>query len=146
MNWKKLCGMRLVFVSMATLRAATLPFIDYGNVWQYRIGTNEASAPVTDWRTNGDYTGWSAPVPTPIGYGEAAIVTTIPGSAATTPTWLCIFMRRSFVVTNPASISSLNLSINIDDGYIVWLHGTEVARTNVNLPSGQPTIDRKSVV
>ena len=83
-------GLVLLTVAAPT-HAATVNFVGYGSAWNFRLGTNEASSPVTTWRTNLDNTGWSAPAATPIGYGEAAIVTPIPGSAATTPNWLSVF-------------------------------------------------------
>ena len=55
-------------------------------------------------------------MPTPIGYGTPAPVTFIPESDEITPNWLCVFMRRTFVVTNPAAVANATLSINIDDG------------------------------
>ncbi len=43
-----------------------------------------------------------------------------------------IFLRRNFVVSNPATISSLTLRELIDDGFIVWINGVVVQRYNVN--------------
>lgn len=128
----------LLLAAMTTAQAATVSFVDYGSQWRYRLGTNEASSPVTTWRTNQDDTGWSAPAATPIGYGETGLATTIPSSSTTTPTWLCVFTRRTFVVSNPADVVSATLSINIDDGHIAWINGTEVGRYNV--PGGTPSI------
>ncbi len=138
------CGW-LLLAAVLPLQAATINYIDYGSLWPYRIGTNEASAPTYDWRTNLNLnTGWSAPVVTAIGYGSPVPATVIPGSATTTPTWLCIFMRKTFVVANPSNLSDLTLSINIDDGYVVWINGTEVGRTN--MPAGEPTIASAALV
>ena len=124
-------------------QAATVSLLGFGNAWPYRLGTNEASADPTTWRTNSDTVGWSLPVATPLGYGDPVPVTLIPGSTATTPNWLCIFMRRTFDVANPAALANLTLSINIDDGYVVWINGTEVGRFNV--PAGAPTIAMAAV-
>ena len=132
-----------LLVAVGPVQAATVSYFDNGSSWRYRLGTNEASTPVTDWRTNANDTGWSLPVATPIGYGDPVPVTIIPGSSATTPTWLCIFMRRTFVVASPASVSAVTLSINIDDGYIAWINGVEVGRYNV--PAGEPTIATAAV-
>jgi hypothetical protein len=140
MKCKKLwCVWLLLVLVVAPSQAATVDYFSYGSPWRFRLGTNEASSPVTTWRTNLDDTGWSAPVPTAIGYGAPVPTTIIPGSSATTPNWLCVFMRRTFVVSNPANISSLTLSINIDDGYVVWINGVEVT-PRYNMPGGEPTI------
>src|SRR5207253_324989 len=46
----------------------------------------------------------------------------------------CIFLRKTFVITNTADVSSMNLSALCDDGYIAWINGVEVAR--YNMPAG----------
>ena len=48
-----------------------------------------------------------------------------------------IFVRCPFTVSNPATVTSLSLPVRYDDGFIVWLNGTEVARRNA--PAGVPT-------
>ncbi len=123
-----------------SLHGATESYIDFGAPWRFKLGTNEASSPdLTAWRLLGfnDST-WSSPAPTPIGYGDPIPATVVTNSNLTTPNWLCLFMRRTFVVNNPAALSSVLLSINIDDGYVVWINGTEVGR--FNMPGGEPTI------
>jgi len=142
MKLKNLSCVWLVLALVAPVQAATINYVDYGSQWRFRLGTNEASSPVSAWRTNLDDTAWSAPSATPIGYGEAAVVTPVRASS-TTPTYLSIFLRRTFVVTNPGSVSGLTLSVNIDDGYIVWINGIEVGR--YNMPSGEPSIATAAV-
>ncbi|HEU0011851.1 MAG TPA: lamin tail domain-containing protein [Verrucomicrobiae bacterium] len=140
----RIVGLGFALAVAASAQAASVTYFGYGSAWPFRLGTNEASAPdPTTWRTNLDTTGWSLPVTTPIGYGDPVPVTIIPGSAATTPNWLCIFMRRTFVVANPAALANATLSINIDDGYVVWINGTEVGRFNV--PAGALTIASAAV-
>src|SRR5258705_382668 len=115
MKFKKLwCVWLLLVLVVAPIQAASVNYFSYGSPWRFRLGTNEVSSPIANWRTNSDDTGWSAPVPTPIGYGDPVPTTIIPGSSATTPNWLCVFMRPPFVASTPASISGLTLSINID--------------------------------
>ena len=137
------CVWLLLAAVVLPAQAATVNYFSYGSPWRFRLGTNEASSPITDWRTNSNDTGWSAPVPTPIGYGDPVPATIVPGSGTTSPTWLCVFMRRTFVVSNPANVSGLTLSINIDDGYVAWINGVEVGRYNV--PAGPPTIATAAV-
>ncbi|HEY0549348.1 MAG TPA: hypothetical protein VGF13_07065, partial [Verrucomicrobiae bacterium] len=138
MKFNRLWCVWLLFAVVAPAQAATVNYFSYGSPWRFRLGTNEASVPISDWRTNSNDDGWSLPVPTPIGYGTPAPVTFIPESDEITPNWLCVFMRRTFVVANPAAVASATLSINIDDGYIVWINGTEIT-PRYNMPSGEPT-------
>lgn len=42
-----------------------------------------------------------------------------------------VYLRRSFVVADPAAFASLTLREVIDDGFIVWINGVEVQRYNV---------------
>jgi len=48
--------------------------------------------------------------------------------------YTCVFLRKSFVVTNAAASGSVTVEVAGDDGFIVWLNGVEVGRTN--MPSG----------
>jgi hypothetical protein len=138
MKFNRLWCVWLLFAVVAPVQAATVNYFSYGSPWRFRLGTNEASAPVTTWRTNFNDEGWSLPVPTPIGYGAPAPVTFIPESDEILPPWQCVFMRRTFVVTNPAAVASATLTINIDDGYVVWINGTEIT-PRYNMPGGEPT-------
>ena len=99
--------------------------------WHYRLGSSEASSPVTAWRTNDfveDGT-WSVGS-LPLGYAtaindpnnyEGTLVTTVP--ATTT----CVYLRRTFVLTNRLVYSALTVSGFADDGVVVWINGRELA-------------------
>ena len=41
-------------------------------------------------------------------------------------TYSTIFFRRTFTVTNPAQISALDLQVDYDDGFVVWINGEKV--------------------
>jgi hypothetical protein len=45
------------------------------------------------------------------------------------------YHRKTFVVADPAQFNRLDLTIRIDDGFVVWINGTEVGRYNV--PAGE---------
>ncbi len=104
-----------------------------GSSWKYFIGTQEASTPDTSaWRAidfNDD--NWSSGA-APVGYGEPDIQTVLPSSAA--GNYLSAFFRKTFVVADPADVSSLELVIRFDDGIVVWINGVEIGRDNV--PAG----------
>jgi hypothetical protein len=46
------------------------------------------------------------------------------------------YVRLPFTVANPAEFSTLTLRMKYDDGFVVYLNGTEVARRNI--PAGTP--------
>ena len=45
-----------------------------------------------------------------------------------------VFLRKTFVVANIATVAGLQLTARSDDGFIAWINGTEVAR--FNMPPG----------
>ncbi|MGC3959053.1 MAG: hypothetical protein QM813_14255, partial [Verrucomicrobiota bacterium] len=112
-----------------------------GATWRWRKGTNEVSTPTTAWRTNGfNDAAW----PTgnaPFHYGanasggdDALLTGTI--LAGMSNSYRGVFLRRAFVVTNLTTVANVQLVADYDDGFIAWINGVEIARTNVN---GQPT-------
>ncbi len=115
------------------------------SAWRYFVGTNEASTPNTAWRTNGfpDATWQSGSAP--VGYPsagatglEATIQTTLPTSAA--GGYTCVFLRKTFVVNNPADFTALTLRVQYDDGYAAWVNGTEIGRAGVLDPLTYTTL------
>jgi len=47
------------------------------------------------------------------------------------PGYVSVYMRKAFMVTNPAAVTSLTFQMYADDGYVAYLNGTEVARIRV---------------
>ncbi|MBN1674129.1 MAG: fibronectin type III domain-containing protein [Kiritimatiellae bacterium] len=110
--------------------ATTLDGIGGESVWRYRKGTAEASNPATAWRGVGfDDSRWAQGA-MPIGYSGSAVsfgteLTDMRGN------YSCVFLRRSFTVAEPAAVSGLQVRADYDDGFVMWINGTEVARVNV---------------
>jgi hypothetical protein len=107
--------------------------------WKLFKGRSEASTPdTTAWRTIGfDDAAWT-PAPAPFWYGDV-----LPGGTQLTDMlnqYTCLFLRRTFVVTNLADFSTLRLGARCDDGFIAWINGVEVRRYNV--PSGNLAYNR----
>ncbi|MBN1671469.1 MAG: lamin tail domain-containing protein [Kiritimatiellae bacterium] len=99
-----------------------------GDTWRYRKGTSEASDPVWAWTRLGfDDSGWSTGA-TPIGYGDGPYATTLDDMRGNYTT---VYLRREFLVDQPARVSELRLDALVDDSFIIWLNGEELARTNV---------------
>ncbi|MBN1669646.1 MAG: lamin tail domain-containing protein [Kiritimatiellae bacterium] len=106
-----------------------------GAEWHYRRGTAEASDPVGAWRRAGfDDSGWAV-APAPFGYGALAYGTTLSDMRNS---YTCVFLRRTFSVQSTARISALNLDVDYDDGFVMWLNGREIARVNVPGTAGDP--------
>lgn len=101
------------------------------SVWQFRKGGSEASSPTTAWRTVGfDATaaGFAAAA-APFWYGDVR-----PGGTTLADMqngYTCVFLRRTFMIGNASQVNSMRLRAFIDDGFVAWINGVEVARTNV---------------
>lgn len=101
-----------------------------GSVWSYQVPTHE----IVNWnQPSFTDTGWSKG-PCQIGYGDGDEATII-GAASNLIT--AVYLRRSIVLEDAASINSLDLQLLRDDGAIVYLNGTEILRSN--MPTGTPT-------
>lgn len=103
---------------------------DSDSAWHYRKGTSEASTPTTAWRKLGfeiDAT-WQIGH-TPIGYGDGDDNTSLDDMRNGYST---VFLRHGFTLANPDIPDSLELRLYVDDGAIVWINGTEVARRHVS--------------
>ena len=109
------------------------PTLARGALWRYRKGTAEASTPATAWREVAfDDAGW-AEGPAPIGYGTPAQGGTVLSDMRYNYT--SVFLRRTLNVDDPTLVGAIELEVDYDDGFILWINGREVARVNV---AGEP--------
>jgi hypothetical protein len=129
--------MRVIFVCLLllamTVRAEVL--FERGAAWGWRPGATEASSPVSAWRlanfNDADFT----PTAAPFWYGDPFAGGTLISGMQNV--YASIFLRRKFVITNVADIQALQLGAIVDDGFVVWINGTEVQR--VNMPGATGT-------
>lgn len=112
-------------VPTAPATAATLSLIPTSATWRY---DNSGADLGTAWRsTTYSDSSWKSGSGK-LGTGDGDEDTDI-GAAQRTA-----YFRGSFTVDDPSSYSNLVLALNRDDGAVVYLNGTEVARSN--MPSG----------
>ena len=119
------------FVGWSKTGNATITNIHKGDSWSY---WDRGSLDNTDWKT-GSISEW-AEGPTPLGYGKGSIVTTISygeDSSQKYPTYY--FRKNLFVESDIENISSLTLDFTADDGFVVYVNGTEAYR--YLLPEGE---------
>jgi hypothetical protein len=114
----------VLFCLQATALADVL--VPQNASWKYTKGT----APIaSQWKDAGfNDTAWPS-APAPFYYGEALTGGTVLPDMRNNYT--TIYLRRSFNLPDASSIDRLALRAFIDDGYIVWINGVEVARFNV---------------
>ena len=112
------------------------PLFDSTTGWRYFRGTRSPS------RTGGTATlAWSTPTfrdsfwgdgEMPIGYDldnptiESRLKTNFTEMQGS---YVSLFLRKGFTVENPEEFSNLLLSIDYDDGYIAFLNGIEIGRS-----------------
>ena len=120
-----------VFAIICCLQTAVLAqlLVPQKASWKYAKGTAAPSSPATAWRELAfNDAGWLTGA-APIYYGEnlgAGTVLSDMRNGYTT-----FYARKTFSVANASTIDRLALRVFIDDGYVVWINGQEVARYNV---------------
>lgn len=113
-----------------------VPEADFG--WSYFKGTQEASNPVTDWRLSNfiEDANWLTGQ-TPLGYGDGDDLTVLEDMRFN---YSSVYLRNTFTIDPTLLLpETLLLRLYVDDGAVVWINGTEVARFSV--PSGQLDFD-----
>ena len=98
------------------------------SVWKYLDngsdqGTNWIAASFND-------SAWASG-PAELGYGDGGEATVVAGGP-TNNYYITTYFRRTFVVSNAASYSSLQINVRRDDGAVVYLNGVETGRYNMS--------------
>jgi hypothetical protein len=95
--------------------------IKKGSDWKYIIPSSEIGS---SWRNAGfDASSWSTG-PSGFGYGDNDDATVLNNI-------LSVFIRKEFIITNLQDITELVLSIDYDDGFVAYINGHEIARSNL---------------
>jgi hypothetical protein len=130
-----LMGWLTLLSSQAQAQGLTDTLVSSNSTWRFFRGTNEASVPPTEWRTNTfDDATWET--------GEApfyyfATNATFAGGTLLSDmrsNYTCIFMRQTFVLTNVGQYIGLTNRPWADDSFILWLNGVEVDRLRIGSP------------
>ena len=125
MKLKPFSTATLVLVAGAWLaseaNAATL--FSRGAKWSYYKGNDHPSGGDLEWtEPEFDDSDWPSGA-SPIRYGDGNGGTVLGDMRNTYST---MFFRRTFTVANPAQISALDLLVDYDDGFVVWINGEQV--------------------
>jgi len=114
--------------------------VDLGTGWKYFKGTQEPAPgtdgePTVDWAKPGfDDSAWLDGA-TGIGYGDgddATVLTDMRGN------YLSVYLRRRFTIDDPKQAGNLILEVAYDDGFVAYLNGVEVARSETMEDLGDP--------
>lgn len=92
--------------------------------WSYHWSTDAVAA---DWtQPTFDDSSWPRGA-APIGYGAPTLGTKLtPGAAKSRP--VTMYARTPFTLADPRAIGGVNVTVTADDGAVVYVNGTEVAR------------------
>ena len=90
-----------------------------GDTWSYLPAVSEP--PATWYQTDFDDRSWKTG-PGGFGYGDG-------DDATVTDAVNSIYLRKRFTITNTSIIDKLLLDIDYDDAFVLYLNGTEVARS-----------------
>lgn len=117
----------LLFLGFSTFTTNAALLLARNAQWKYLKGTAEASAPLEAWRGVGFNDSTWTVGDAPFRYGD--------GSGGTNLTdmrfsYTTLFLRRTFNVNEVALISSLELTIDFDDGYAIWINNNLVHTQN----------------
>jgi hypothetical protein len=114
-----------------TRTTSSLTLLAQGSVWNYRVTGVELPS---NWMHPAfDDSNWPRG-PAKLGYGDGDEATVIGFGPDPNNKYVTTFFRRTFAVSNAASVSALKVGLRRDDGGIVYLNGTEVFRSN--MPEG----------
>jgi hypothetical protein len=99
-------------------------------IWKYKDNGADLS---TQWRaSNFDDSAWASG-PAKLGYGDPA-ATTVSYGPNSGSKYITTYFRHHFTIADPAAYQSLSMKLLVDDGCVVYLNGTEIARRN--MPEG----------
>jgi hypothetical protein len=108
--------------------AQTQVFVDWNSQWSYFKGTQEPSQPITLWRSAG-FNDLSWPKGNaPFRYGDGSGGTLLSDMINNYTTF---YIRKNFVINSTDDIDQLKITIDYDDGFVVWINGIEVWKINV---------------
>jgi trimeric autotransporter adhesin len=108
--------------------------VERGSAWRWRY---QAGAPASGWTTVGfDDATWGTGAGV-LGFGAATVETDIDTFASTQDRPRAAHFRRTFDISDPGSVTSLELTSVADDGVVIYVNGTEVTRSN--MPAGTIT-------
>lgn len=128
---RKLAVLGGLFLILGGEAVRAVEVFSTNSVWRFRKGESEASSPATAWRGLGfdDAAAGFVAAGAPFWYGDGRSGGTQLTDMQTR--YSCIFLRRAFTIGNAAQVSSLRLRAYVDDGFVAWINGVEVARVNV---------------
>ncbi len=99
--------------------------IQRGSSWNYLVPSSDIG---DSWKNKGfDDSSWNSGI-SGFGYGDNDDSTLLNNNIVS------VFIRREFTVAGLQDIEELVLSIDYDDGYVAYINGHEISRSNLGTP------------
>ncbi|MDF7822785.1 lamin tail domain-containing protein [Pontiellaceae bacterium B12227] len=120
-------GISPAALTLSTASGETL--IQKGAVWNY---LDDGSDQGTAWSESGfNDSGWASG-PGELGYGDGGEATVVGYGPDSENKYITTYFRHTIpAVKDAAAISSLTLNLRVDDGAVVYINGSEAARTRI---------------
>ncbi len=112
--------------------SSSMNLVNSGSSWRY---FDDDSRP-TNWQNSNFFDGLWPIGNAELGFGESDEATVIDGGAEGARTWT-IYFRKLIVVSDPNAFQTYSFRVSRDDGFVLYLNGTEVGRNN--MPNGTIT-------
>lgn len=125
----------LVFASGLDLKEPSLyweTIVEMGDEWKYLVPTTE---PESSWRNVGFDDGNWLTGKSGFGYGDEDDSTIIEKT-------MSVFIRKRITINNKEDIKQAYLHIDFDDGFVAYLNGIEIARSNIGMVGIPPAFDQ----
>ena len=117
---------------------ANSPAVETYDARLEKTGWTRAGYDDSGWADAGVLPGADEPVPSYTGTPTANWIWNTAGATNTTAVGT-IFMRKTFTVADPSSISSAMLRVNADDGHQTYVNGALVSSSSANVENGWQT-------
>jgi hypothetical protein len=105
-----------------------------GDTWHYFIGTT--SGPAAGWQNTGFNDASWPQGPGGFGYEDGDDATTI-----APPNPYSVYTRIAFNILDTSQIDLAILNMDFDDGFVAWINGVEIARSNLGTAGDYPAFN-----
>lgn len=130
---KLLKHITFLLLMLVSTTATSQVLIDFKSQWSYFKGTSDPSSPVLNWVNAGfDVSGWSNGN-APFGYGYSELGTQLSDMSGNYAT---LYLRKNIHITDFNEIDDIKISVLYDDGFILWVNGTEFIKKNAPTTPG----------
>jgi hypothetical protein len=118
----------LTLILLLSINVSAQVIIDWNSQWSYFKGTQEPSQPNTLWRGTGFNDSAWPKGNAPFRYGDGSVGTLLTDMMNNYTTF---YIRKEFIINNTDDVDQLKITVDFDDGFVVWINGNEVWKINV---------------